>query len=1543
MMGWRFTVAAAVLLVLGACHDASDAGAGAADVTANPDTTPVDTGGNVDTSTGIDTVIGTDANPPGDDTTPVEDTSVAEDTDDGVCNEFGCPCSDNSDCLEELCVEGPDGFICSEPCTTDCPDDSFACLLITTGADPFNACVPLHPNLCKPCDADSDCTNTLQPGLTGLCIPSAEPGTGSFCGSSCENSPCPDGYSCGDIALPGGGFARQCQPDSGMCECRPAWVNQNLSTSCLIENDLGTCQGSRSCGVDGLTACTGEEATAEVCNGIDDDCNGFDDDIEPVACDLTNSFGTCVGSTACNAGEEICVGDEAVAELCNALDDDCDGEVDEDTCSDGLFCTDDVCAGADTCENTLQQGFCVIDGQCITENTPNPQFPCQRCVPDVSTTTWTGGDGEAGQCFIEGECFPEGAGKPGEPCLRCRPEVDTVTWSPVSDTNVFCTDNLSCTQNDTCVAGSCIGDAFTCDDGLPCTADTCNGDGTCTFTAVNNQCVIDGDCYVSGDRQDAMGCMVCDPAQTTSDWSPATSALPCDDGEVCTKADVCDGATCGGVAYTCDDSLACTSDSCDGFGGCVAAQDADSCVIAGACYSDGDGNDTNPCLVCDVAISPTTWSPSAGNPCDDNNPCTSDDVCSANGCGGTPYTCDDGKSCTDDVCDGAGDCDYPVKAGDCLIGNTCRVAGQRQNPNNCRICDPATNQNAWSPATTALPCNDGDVCTAGDACDGLSCTGDAYSCDDNLACTADSCNGDGTCTFAQDANTCVIGGVCYDAGDTDATNTCRVCDPTQSRFTWSSAQANSACDDGDDCTHSDTCTGGACFGTLYDCDDGIECTTDVCNGDSTCDNIPADGPEICGNGLDDDCDGEFDELEIERCGDLVDNDCDGNVDESGDTWGKYFFARPWVTADDVRTVGIYRSNDDGTFQTPPIELEFDNDENWSILGIGDFDGDLFLDLVVGRRQTGNKAACSSTVPCAANQTCWGGFCNPRCTNYARVGAPSGVDPACAAGDKCIDYNFNGQVSNAVDRICASPMEIALARETCPDGAIQVDPLTTPSGDPVLLAGGESLGSMIDTDNNGHLDLVVIESHSLNSGYTLRNNTDFTFTAQPASINLSAFNGSSSCSWARRISRTPKDLNNDGIVDLVGACWSSGGSAAPRFWWWEGNGDGTFHGAASFADTVGTPTNFVSVNDFDGDGDNDIIAGLDDDADPGSVEVLLNTGSLDPTTSSAFGENYEVFDVVPNYESGGDRAGYGTGTTFDFSRDGFPDALAAFTPRVNTDTGTVICNNAWSCSWTELGFYRNITADGCGQFATCTNNACVACTPSCNGKQCGDDGCGGTCGSCGAGDTCEAATGQCVPRNACVPTCHPLDNCGDNGCGGKCGFCTPGDGCQDTGLGYSQCSSSCIRSCANKACGGDDGCGGQCALFSTIERVDLLQNQSKAIYAPTNSPPTAPEIEVQSSNPAGIYSANEFHTLYCVLKGETYDLDTTRVEFRWFRNGDYAKEVGDRQIVSPAYTSNGDLWRCDVRVTDGIERSPIAKPYCNPPSATCASNIITITN
>jgi hypothetical protein len=72
---------------------------------------------------------------------------------------------------------------------------------------------------------------------------------------------------------------------------------------------------------------------------------------------------------------------------------------------------------------------------------------------------------------------------------------------------------------------------------------------------------------------------------------------------------------------------------------------------------------------------------------------------------------------------------------------------------------------------------------------------------------------------------------------------------------------------------------------------------------------------------------------------------------------------------------------------------------------------------------------------------------------------------------------------------------------------------------------------------------------------------------------------------------------------------------------------------------------------------------------------------------------------------------------------------------------------------------------------------VACVPVCVGKDCGDDGCGGTCGTCKdpAKPFCDTLVGKCGAT--CIPECLGK-NCGDDGCGGVCGTCAGDTDCSE---------------------------------------------------------------------------------------------------------------------------------------------------------------------
>ena len=110
-------------------------------------------------------------------------------------------------------------------------------------------------------------------------------------------------------------------------------------------------------------------------------------------------------------------------------------------------------------------------------------------------------------------------------------------------------------------------------------------------------------------------------------------------------------------------------------------------------------------------------------------------------------------------------------------------------------------------------------------------------------------------------------------------------------------------------------------------------------------------------------------------------------------------------------------------------------------------------------------------------------------------------------------------------------------------------------------------------------------------------------------------------------------------------------------------------------------------------------------------------------------------------------------------------------------------------------------ESCASYETCVDGACVGdCTPTCEGRECGDDDCEGSCGDCKDGFYCWE--GECFAH--CEPDCTGKA-CGDDGCGGECPPCQDGYTCEDHA-----CVPECAPSCVGKECGGD-GCGGSCGI------------------------------------------------------------------------------------------------------------------------------------
>ncbi len=103
----------------------------------------------------------------------------------------------------------------------------------------------------------------------------------------------------------------------------------------------GLCRAAEHAGVaicdDGTPICDGPEVIypnqqPELCNGLDDDCNGNIDDNPHDAgdsCGTSNIYPCTLGVTQCQDATLVCVGAiEAGVEYCNGIDDDCDGDID---------------------------------------------------------------------------------------------------------------------------------------------------------------------------------------------------------------------------------------------------------------------------------------------------------------------------------------------------------------------------------------------------------------------------------------------------------------------------------------------------------------------------------------------------------------------------------------------------------------------------------------------------------------------------------------------------------------------------------------------------------------------------------------------------------------------------------------------------------------------------------------------------------------------------------------------------------------------------------------------------------------------------------------------------------------------------------------------------------------------------------------------------------------------------------------------------------------------------------------------------------------
>jgi hypothetical protein len=295
----------------------------------------------------------------------------------------------------------------------------------------FGPCVATNMPAAETCNGqDDDCDGTVDEESAVDCYPSGmvgcpAPGMGS-CQGLCAfgRQDCKDGklLDCAGAKTPA---AESCDPAGGVaadencdgtidegCMCTGsqavACYNGPAGTAGtgICKNGMQTCtNGSYGPCMNAVTP--GVETCAN--EGADDDCNGVADDIKNrnAVCMVPGGMGICAtGTLQCKAGNASlqCVGVSSIAELCNGLDDDCDGKIDNgfDLMNDAKHCG--------SCTNACAAGDSCCGGKCV--NTQKDNANCggcgashacaagSTCTAGVCTSTMptggTGGSGGAG-------------------------------------------------------------------------------------------------------------------------------------------------------------------------------------------------------------------------------------------------------------------------------------------------------------------------------------------------------------------------------------------------------------------------------------------------------------------------------------------------------------------------------------------------------------------------------------------------------------------------------------------------------------------------------------------------------------------------------------------------------------------------------------------------------------------------------------------------------------------------------------------------------------------------------------------------------------------------------------------------------------------------------------------------------------------------------------------------------------------------------------------------------------------------------------------
>ena len=382
---------------------------------------------------------------------------------------------------------------------------------------------------------------------------------------------------------------------------------------------VGICAGgSVICAGPESTTCSGNgNAASESCNGLDDDCDGnVDERWTDLGYPCTEGIGECgeQGEMVCNsAGNETeCNASPSLpeAEICDSLDNDCDGDIDEELLPIEVLCGVGECSSAGTlvCVEGILINDCV-PGDPIEEICDGLDNDCNELIDDALPESFT-------ECGI-GECSSTGTVAcvdsnwlddcvPGEPteelCDNLDNDCDNQVDEEIPTEIIFCgvgecfrTGVHSCNEGnwvDNCIPGNPseeICDALDndCDELIDEDLgfdETICGIGECTSTGILS--CVEGDwlddCTPNSPSQE-----VCDELDNDCDGS-IDNGLYVDCAGICeglAVQTVC-GCTGGETGLEPDFCYGCTNPSALNYNP-IATIDDGFCIFPGDCNEDG--------------------------------------------------------------------------------------------------------------------------------------------------------------------------------------------------------------------------------------------------------------------------------------------------------------------------------------------------------------------------------------------------------------------------------------------------------------------------------------------------------------------------------------------------------------------------------------------------------------------------------------------------------------------------------------------------------------------------------------------------------------------------------------------------------------------------------------------------------------------------------------------------------------------------------------------------------------------------------------------